>query len=309
MVNFLLSLKKYAVVIAVVIFVVVIFASYKVAYYYKLKRIEQTMIYTESNFAYDLLKPDREFILPIKLNEISGIHYYKNNTIACIEDERGIIYLYDTEKNKINTTYKFDKDGDYEDIEIIDKTAYILKSNGNIYEVNNFRLNHAKITYHKTELSSKNDAEGLCYHSDLNCLLIACKGKAEFDDEKWKKSRLIFRFDLEKKELIEKPFMIIDIEEIEEIVNRSLPGERYHEVEFKPSGLAINPLDKNLYVIASVGKMLITFNTSNKITNIIQLDKDIFNQPEGICFNENGTLFISNEAKNRRATILQFNPK
>ena len=47
-------------------------------------------------------------------------------------------------------------------------------------------------------------------------------------------------------------------------------------------------------------------NLKGVIINIVELDKRIFNQPEGICFSENGDMFISNEGKNGKANILRF---
>ena len=45
--------------------------------------------------------------LPESLNEISGITYISNNTFACVQDEDGFIFIYNTERNEILKKIKF----------------------------------------------------------------------------------------------------------------------------------------------------------------------------------------------------------
>ena len=60
-------------------------------------------------------------------------------------------------------------------------------------------------------------------------------------------------------------------------------------------------------MISSIGKLLLTINRNGKILDIIELDKNIFNQPEGICFSKERNMFISNEGKNGGGNIVKFN--
>jgi len=91
----------------------------------------------ESMIPYDIKDPDIIHRLPISLEEISGIAYFSKNKLACIEDEHAIVYIYDLNKNKIISKYNFGKDGDYEDIAIVDKFIYVLQSNGTIIKIKN----------------------------------------------------------------------------------------------------------------------------------------------------------------------------
>ena len=50
---------------------------------------------------YDLSAPDKVYILPPALYEISGMTETDASTIACIQDEHGIFFFYDINKNKI----------------------------------------------------------------------------------------------------------------------------------------------------------------------------------------------------------------
>ena len=77
--------------------------------------------------------------------------------------------------------------------------------------------------------------------------------------------------------------------------------------EFKPSAAAINPIQKKIYMIASVGKVLVITDLLGKVEHAFPISPILFPQPEGLTFAANGDLYISNEmATEERATILRF---
>jgi uncharacterized protein YjiK len=82
---------------------------------------------------------------------------------------------------------------------------------------------------------------------------------------------------------------------------------QHNRRHFAPSGLAIHPKTKTLFIISSVGKMMIEMSLQGNILHQYSLNYPQFTQPEGIFFTENGDLYISNEGKNSTATILKFN--
>ena len=47
---------------------------------------------------FDLNHPDELIKLPVKLKEISGITFLSKNKIACVQDEKGTIFIYDIHK-------------------------------------------------------------------------------------------------------------------------------------------------------------------------------------------------------------------
>jgi uncharacterized protein YjiK len=78
------------------------------------------------------------------------------------------------------------------------------------------------------------------------------------------------------------------------------------DVSFRPSAVAIHPITHHVYLLASVGKMLIAMDWQGKFLHIHHLDSHLFKQPEGMCFAPDGTLFIANEAKGGKANVLSF---
>ncbi len=268
-------------------------------------------------FAYDLTAPDADYELHDDLDEISGISWYSHNKLACIQDEKGIIYLFDEVTGEITGSYPFARHGDYEDIAIYYDTAWVLKSNGTIYKVTNFAGSGRETFIIPTALSTRNDTEGMAYDIIEKVLLIACKNVPSIDEkEKFDGFRAIYHFGANDNKLEEKPEYLIDTEWF----NNSTENTYFKRVSlslarklqlaknnvFNPSGLAIHPLKGDLYVISAFPGKLIVMKRDGSVSHIKTLDKRIFRQPEGISFSSEGDMYISNEGINGRGNILKF---
>jgi DNA-binding beta-propeller fold protein YncE len=76
---------------------------------------------------------------------------------------------------------------------------------------------------------------------------------------------------------------------------------------FSPSSIAVHPITGHLYITSSKGKMILVLSPDGKILHIEKLQKPIHPQPEGLCFEKDGTMWISNEAKKAApARVYQF---
>ena len=249
------------------------------------------------DFPYHLNEPDQVFKLKSELEEISALTYLEDHKLACVQDEDGILYIFDTHQGEIVSKYNFGDGGDYEGIEVVGNTAYVLRSDGTLYEILNFSDNAPKVNTYETPLNAKNDTEGLGYDPTQNCLLIACKEQG-FIDEKSDDQRAVYRFDLENKTLIQQPYLVIE--------EGKLAARTRKKISFHPSGIAVHPLTQELYIIASNGKLLVVMDTNGNILAAKSLPANVFNQPEGICFAPDGTLYISNEGRDGNGNILRF---
>ncbi len=269
-------------------------------------------------FAYEVNAPDWKYELPSYLEEVSGLSFYGKAKIACVQDEKGNIYVLDLEEQEVGSKYDFGGDGDYEDIAVVDETAYVLENNGNIYRVKDFRKKKRKVKKYKTPLDGANDTEGLTYDPRTNSLLIACKGSPSMRKEKrYDGYKAIYRFDLEKEKLEEEPLFLVDLERLDSYIDRNAftrfsvkVARRLRLIEsetsFQPSGIAIHPLSGEIFIISSVGKLLIVLDREGKVLNVEELDPDIFRQPEGICFSPAGDMYISNEGQGGKGYVLKF---
>jgi len=268
----------------------------------------------ENRFEYKLNVPVQTMILPDTLREISGLTNIDSATFACVQDENGILFIFDVTKNKLIKQYAFTIDGDYEGIARVEDSIYVLRSDGILYEILDYKSPHCKTKTYNTEIPALNN-EGLCYDRVQNRLLIGCKSRVRHEGFD-KYERLIYAFDLHTKKLNPKPVIILNVSEIKNFALRkkiSLPsrinkrGERTDQVlKLKTSAICVHPLTQKLYLLSACDYMLFVFDKSGKIEHIEKLDPEIFNKSEGISFFENGDMLISNEAQGKQATVLRF---
>jgi uncharacterized protein YjiK len=265
---------------------------------------------------YDFTSPDRTVILPAILHEISGLTFIDSTTVACIQDEKGILFIYDLASDEIQRQVTFFSKGDYEGITRVGDTIFVLKSDGILYEIADYKSDSITVLVCPTGISAK-DNEGLCYDKYKNRLLIAPK-ENPLKGPGSKDRRIIYDFSLITMKLTDEPAYSFNIETLKEFAasNRIyLPLKNKKKglstkpvLKFRPSGISIHPLTKDIYLLSSEDYMLFVFNYEGGIKNIFLLNPLLFRQPEGITFLENGDLLISNEGQSKSpATLLRFN--
>lgn len=250
---------------------------------------------TPSPEGYDLNKPV-VVKLPTSLDEISGISYYsKDSSVFGIADDKGAIYK--IKSGPSLNKWKFSNGADFEDVVRIDSSFYILQSNGDIHKVI-FNGEVAQTETYKFELSENNEFEILYADSNDNKLVLICKD-CESDN---KKKLTTYAFDPANNTFSENSYTI-DIQRAAAMANED-------KMKFKPSAAAINPVDKCLYIISSINKMLMVCDASGLVKNVYQLDETLFKQPEGITFKPGGDMIVSNESGGTgTATLLFFKYK
>lgn len=255
---------------------------------------------------YDLHHPDEKIKLSKAYKEISGLAYIGDNQVAGVQDEKGAIYLLDLKDGDKVDKIKFKKHGDFEGVTYRDGEYFVVRSDGELFHIEPTGSKEADEERFETPLSSKNDVEGLCFNWSKEELLILCKEEAGIDETQ-KGKKAIYRFSLESHALDETPFALIDVDEVKDRVE-ALYGKRPNET-FKPAGLAVHPTTKHIYVVTSVGKLLLVLQQDGKLLDVAQLPPKKFKQAEGITFDDAGNLYISNEGVKGKANILRFQPK
>lgn len=272
----------------------------------------QTLFQKENGW-FNFKKPDLILNLPFELREISGLTDLSDSQIACVQDENGIIFIYNLESDSIIGQYRFGIDGDYEDLARVDSTYFVLRSDATLMEIKS-PWDTVSVTETKLNIPAW-DNEGLCFDERNNRLLVAPKSKLGKGPE-FKDTRAIYAIDLVTKELIEEPLFLISISEIEAFANQKnieLPQkvnkqslDSVSALKFMPSSIAVHPRTDEIYIISAVDQTLAVFDKSGNLINYMRLDPVLFNKPEGITFLENGDMIITNEGQMGVPTLLRF---
>jgi hypothetical protein len=234
-----------------------------------------------------------------ELKEISGIAYDdRTDMLFAQNDELGRLFRFSFEPNKQSSLehISFGSKNDYEDVVKTDSSIFILNSNGSLIEMpltaNLFDSVPAVSSYIN---HVKGEFESFYYDKTANALVTICKSCA---NEK-NRIRTAYKFDITTGQFNDAPLYTIDIAAIKQLL-------KDENAEFFPSAAAVHPFQNKLYIISSIGKLLLIANLRGKIEKIFRIDPILFPQPEGMTFADNGDLYISNEGVEGSATILKF---
>ena len=240
---------------------------------------------------YDFARPDTVIQLVPALLEISGLSMRPDGRLAAIHDEEGILYTLDPATGAIVDQRRFTGNGDFEGVEWVGSTAWVLRSNGSLHAV---PADGGEVEEFNTPLRAACDAEGLGFDPVGNDLLILCKEEPGLN---LPGVRAIYSFDLDSRTLTEGPVLLIE--------RRAVDAR----LEFKPSALAVHPQTRRVYVLSSVRRALAVLSPRGPLESLTPLPATLNAQPEGIAFAPDGTLYISNEGVDGAATLQRFTPR
>jgi hypothetical protein len=233
-------------------------------------------------------RQQKQFVLDDKLLEISGIVSLGGERFAGVNDEDGQLFFFNATNDSV-VGYRFKGKGDYEDLARVNNTYYVLESNGSIIEIPAPYTSHVTYKFREKNI----EFESIVYYQQERKLVMITK------DQKKAKSITAWSFNLVTKDFDQRPLFEIPLKEVyDKLAN--------FNADCKPSAASINPVNNNLYILASVGKVLMECTRNGKIIRIHKLNPTHFPQPEGITFATNGDMYISNEGADGKATILKF---
>ena len=239
----------------------------------------------------------KKWDMPKDLAEISGLSYIDGLRFACVQDELGKIFIYNATSSSVEKEISFGDPGDYEELAAVGETIWVLRADGKLFEVNNMNASKPSVKEYSTPLTTKQDAEGLCYDKKNNRLLIAIKG-AEPGTENYKG---IYAFDLNSKKMDQQPVFKIDLQN--KVFGNG--SDKKKRSTINPSGISIHPVSGDMYIIDGRNQQLLIMDAGGNIKKLYGLNSKEFAQPEGITFNSAGDLFIANEGTKQPGNIVQ----
>lgn len=269
---------------------------------------------------YHLDSPDQVLELPDVLTEISGIAFTPDfSELVAVQDEVGILFFLDSKTGEIKRQLDFWKSGDYEDLEFTDDgVLWVLKSNSKLYELKGWKSGEElQVNKHDGELDGEYDVEGLVWDDESGTLLLACKAIPAAALRKDDPQRVVFAFAPVEEKCREQPVAEIRKSNLMQWIEENGMGENFEkylektdsdEFLFGPSAIAKHPHTGHWYVSSARGNLLVVFDNQWEICQVEKLPGKVHTQPEGLAFDAEGNLYISNEGnEKKRGQILRFN--
>jgi uncharacterized protein YjiK len=238
---------------------------------------------------YDFLKPDK-FTMPSSLLEISGVAFHDMNSdsVYTIQDEDGKLFRqqWDVKKQK---NMKFAAKGDYEDLAIFQDKVFVLKSNGTLYSFpfSESVKEASDQVKERKRVVPKGEYESLYADPETSKLYILCKN-CPVDKKKKQVTGYILDYDALLDSMGSIDSFKVDLTKLKD-VNARL------KTTASPSALTKNPDTKEWYILSSANKLLMVTDENWKIKAAHKLNSSTFNQPEGLAFDKDLNLYISNE--------------
>lgn len=258
----------------------------------------------QASIPFDLNRPNRSYLLPSELKEISAVVVSRTEPIAwAVNDEQARLFRIDLNDGSVEAGQTFAKPGDYEGIELVDGAAVVARSDGTLW-----RISEEGVQKVKSPLSERYDVEGLAWDERNGRLLIACKGKAG-PGAQFEHAKAVYAVRVPTYEWEDTPAFVVEqaalrrfLEEHERVGRK--PGAAK---SFAPSAIGIDPVTGNIYMLSSTGRMLVVLDAAaENILEVVTLDRDVHAQPEGLAFDGEGALYISNEGRGAKARLHRF---
>jgi hypothetical protein len=261
----------------------------------------QTEKQFDSPAGYDFNHPV-VYNMPEDLMEISGIAFApaNNTTMYAIQDEEGKIFYWKNGKPETLAHAKFAKHGDFEDVAITKIYAIVLRSDGTLFQFPLTAIATGTISAVKEwpGLIPAGEYESLYADNEHNELYVLCK-TCVADKSSGTLSGYVLSISEDGIIRLKSNFTI----------NTGNLGQqkKKQKARLHPSAMTFNKKTQEWYLLSSINKKLIIADRTWKVKQAISINPSLFPQPEGITFDSDNNLYISNEAGNSSAgTVLKF---
>ncbi|MEL6188498.1 MAG: hypothetical protein AAFU79_28075, partial [Myxococcota bacterium] len=227
---------------------------------------------------YDLEAPDWMLVLPPSLKEVSAFALDEGRSRAwVVNDEQGQIYPIGLSEREVGQPIRFAGKGDYEGVEVVGDEVVAARSDGTLW-----RIREGEVVEVRSPLSAAQDVEGLAFDPKRSRLLVACKGKAGTGKD-YAGTRAIYALSVPEYRWEDAPAYLIALSDLEAFIrSHNVRGLKPKDAKhFAPSGIAVSPDGRAIYVISSVGRMMVALNVEGEIAGVTSLPRERHSQPEG----------------------------
>ncbi len=249
----------------------------------------------------ELDKPARTLELDKALREISGLGPSADGkSLWAVHDEKPFLYRLAMDDGSVLQKVDLGEPGDYESVEEAHGRVWVANSDGTLHVVDPTGDHPIETLGFTNQLGMPCDLEGMAWDEKRHRMLLACKSES-VKVAKDGKVHAIYALDVEERKLDPEPVITINQADLDA---KGVKGK-----SFAPSGIAVHPKTGELWVVSAHGEMVVVLSPEGEVKRVLRLDPKVHRQPEGIAFASDGTMYISNEGRGRKATLQVFAPK
>lgn len=229
--------------------------------------------------------------LPPALHEISGMVAIDAHTVACVQDEAGVVFFVDLRGVDEVRAVPFGPDGDFEGIAFTGSDYWVLRSDGLLLRLTEHDGALAIAETHR--MPEKCEYEGLCHDAGNRRLLVLPKG-AISDKKRERRRRRVFAFDLQQNRPVPEPVLTLKVARVRDHVEG---------IELRGSEIAVVPGTRELLLLSSADHLLVRVSADGDLLGTRKLDAKRLPQPEAMTFLADGRLIVASEGVRGPATI------
>ena len=244
----------------------------------------------------------KRLILPKELQEISGLAMTTDDRLLAHDDEKGIIYEIDYRTGSLVKSFMLSDNStpvldDFEGIAVADGSIFLVTSSGRVYQCREGGDGEA-VTYnvYTTGVGRDSEIESLAYEPKDRTLVFMTKNSLSASH---KGILTLYKWSIDDKKLIEDAQIAIPVADFALSIKSK---------SFRPSSIERHPQSGTYFVVAAQECAIAEISPGGQVIAVAELPKDLHRQAEGITFSAQGTLFISDEGGNRRASLTLYTP-
>lgn len=266
---------------------------------------------------YDLARPDASFDLPAELREISALTDIDDHTVACVQDEHGLVFHLDLRTGAVTRRMRFGEDGDYEGLTRIGHALWVLRSDGLLLQL---RAEGQRLVVARelTLAIGHQDIEGLGYDARRDTILVSPKDPPE-GGKLERGRRYVFAVDPSTGAQVEGRAMTMTIEKVLADAARlgiELPtktnrrGKERSDLKLRFSSIAVHPTTDLVFLLSAVDGALLVVDRQGALHAAHFFAPGQLPKPEGITFLPNGDLVLSSEGVDvpPRVQVFRYRP-